>query len=65
MGEQCPACGQEAQATVSVGMGDTWKGVMGKPPHSLLTTYQMIHVGGTTRDGDLKLFLHGQDRHQV
>lgn len=59
MSQQCPACQSPASAVVTVSMGDSWQDTFGKPPHSLLSEYQMVHVGGT--DGQsLVVFLHTQ-----
>jgi hypothetical protein len=56
---ECPACEQEASATVTLSMGDGWSDTFGKPPHSLFSTYVMLHVGGQEQ-GDLVVYCHTQ-----
>lgn len=52
----CPLCEQQFSRYVTVKMGDSWADSFGKPPHSLLSEYMMVH-SAQTRDG-LKVFLH-------
>lgn len=61
MTDVCPACENRASATVSLSMGDNWKDTFGKPPHSLFSTYQMVHVGGQNSRGELVVYLHTQE----
>lgn len=40
--EDCPNCGAPASATVTVGMGDRYEAVFGRPPLSLFAEYARV-----------------------
>lgn len=42
MAEECPNCGAPASETVTVGMGDRYETVFGRPPRSLFAEYVRV-----------------------
>ncbi|MFB6303456.1 MAG: hypothetical protein ABEH78_11435 [Haloferacaceae archaeon] len=63
MTEECPNCGAPVSETVTVGRGDRYEAVFGRPPRSLFAEYARVcpapdAAHSASRQPTVEVFLH-------